>query len=400
MNTSRFRSLLLLVAGSSGILSAISPGQTRDTSAVETKIRDAGRAFLGASALTIQRLFDGRGGRDIVTARNGHVLAFHGKVLRESADGGATWNPAREIGPDAGGKVVVNEMNGEILYVHADKGYLWKSRDDGRTWARETIKVRPNKFNHGSPDTVPQSVGAFQPGVTLQHGPKKGRLLLATRVMGPTGSNDVEWRPYHYNTAMFSDDGGATWQVSAPFPVLGSGEAALAELSDGRILYSSREHMSVGNRYFGWSHDGGELWLSPWLSDTLPDGSRGTSYGCMGGLIRLPIDGADILLYSNLDTDAGVMPKAVGGSTSVGREKITVWASFDGGKTWPVKRLVYDGPSAYSNLGVGRAGTPSAGKIFLHFEGGPKHCYDGVLVAAFNLSWLLNGRPLGDVLRR
>ena len=354
--------------------------------------------FLTAPALQIHPLFDGRGGRDIVTARNGHVLAFHGKVFRESADGGSTWSPPREIGPDAGGKVVVNETNGNILYVRADKGYLWRSRDDGRTWTRESIRIKPNKFNHGSPDSVPQSVGAFQPGVTLQFGPKQGRLLLATRIMGPAASNDVEWRPYHYNTAMFSDDGGATWQVGAPFPVLGSGEAALAELSDGRILYSSREHMSVGNRYFGWSHDGGELWLSPWLSDTLPDGSRGTSYGCMGGLMRLPIAGADILLYSNLDTDAGVMPKKVGGSTSAGRENITVWASFDGGRTWPVKRFVYAGPSAYSNLGVGRASTPSAGKIYLHFEGGPKTCYDGVMVAVFNLAWLLDGRDLRSVL--
>jgi sialidase-1 len=363
-------------------------------------IRTSGRAFLGESAFSIQRLFEGRGARDLVTAGDGHMLAFHGRVLRESVDGGTTWSPPREIGRDASGKVVVNETNGEILYVRADKGYLWRSRDHGHTWARESIRIKPNKFGHGSPDTVPQSVGAFQPGITLQFGPKKGRLLIPTRIMGPTASNDVEWRPYHYNTSMFSDDGGATWQVSAPFPVLGSGEAALAELSDGRILYSSREHMSVGNRYFGWSHDGGELWLSPWLSDTLPDGPRGTSYGCMGGLIRLPIAGADVLIYSNLDTAAGVMPKAVGGSTSNGREKITVWASFDGGQTWPVKRLVYAGPSAYSNLGVGRPGTPSEGKIFLNFEGGPKHCYESVMVAVFNLTWLLDGRDVRDGLAK
>jgi sialidase-1 len=198
---------------------------------------------------------------------------------------------------------------------------------------------------------------------------------------------------------MFSDDGGTTWQVSAPFPVLGSGEAALAELSDGRILYSSREHMSQNNRYFGWSFDGGELWLNAFESDVLPDGVRGSSYGCMGGLLRLPIAGADVLLYSNLDTDAGRMPKAVGGSTNDGREKVTVWASFNGGKTWPVKRLVHDGPSAYSNLGVGRAGTPSEGKIFLNYEGGVKNCYESVYVAVFNLSWLLNGRELADVLK-
>lgn len=368
------------------------------SAAVEQALRTAGKPFLGEPTFMIQKLAEGRGGRDIVTARDGRVLAFHNNTLRESADGGTTWGPAREVGTDAGGKVVVNETNGEILFIRADKGYLWKSRDDGRTWSRAAIKVSPNRFKQGSPDTVPLGVGAFQPGVTLQFGPHKGRLLVPGRVFGPTGSNDVEWRPYHYNAAMYSDDNGSTWQVSAPFPILGSGEGALAELSDGRILYSSREHMSKNNRFFGWSYDGGELWLEPWESDTLPDGARGTSYGCMGGLIRLPIEGADVLIYSNLDTVAGKMPDKVGGSTSNGRENITVWASFDGGRTWPVKRAVYAGPSAYSNLGVGRNGTASAGKIFLHFEAGEKHCYEGVRVAAFNLSWLLNGRDLRSVL--
>jgi sialidase-1 len=370
------------------------------TSGTEAAIRSSGGEFLGPARSTTRQTFAGRGGRDIVTARNGAVLTFKDKLMRESIDGGATWSAPREVGPDAGGKVVVDETNGEILYVHADKGYLWRSRDDGRTWGRERITVRPNKFNHGSPDTVPLGVGAFQPGVTLQFGPHRGRLLVACRIFGPANSNAVEWRPYHYNTAMYSDDGGATWQVSAPFPILGSGEAALAELSDGRILYSSREHMGQNNRFFGWSLDGGELWLNPFESDVLPDGARGTSYGCMGGLLRLPIAGADVLVYSNLDTTAGRMPEKVGASTSAGRERVSVWASFDGGRTWPVKRCVHEGPSAYSSLGAGRPGTASAGLIFLNYEGGVNHCYEAVHVAAFNLTWLLNGRDLAAVLGR
>ena len=67
-------------------------------------------------------------------------------------------------------------------------------------------------------------------------------------------------------------------------------------------------------------------------------------------------------------------------------------ASFDGGKSWPLKRLVFDGPSAYSNLGVGRTGTPSQGKIYLVFEGGAGGHYEAVQFVAFNLSWLLNVR--------
>jgi len=355
--------------------------------------------FLGEPMFEMHPLFEGRGGRSVVVAADGSVLAFNGRLLRSSDDGGKTWGKSREIGHDAGGNALVNETNGEILLVRAGKGYLWKSRDNGHSWIREEIRILPDGFGHGSPDGVPVSVGAMQPGVTLQFGQHKGRLIMPGRIQGPEASNAVEWRPYHYNTAVYSDDGGRTWQTSTPFPVLGTGEAALAEVSDGSILYSSREHMSRGNRFFARSYDGGALWLNPYRSPCLPDGARGTSYGCMGGLIRLPVEGSDILLYSNLDTDAGSMPKKVGASTSRGREKITVWASFDAGKTWPVKRLVFDGPSAYSSLGVGRAGTPSEGKIYLFFEGGPEGMYSASNVAVFNLSWILKDRDLKELMK-
>jgi sialidase-1 len=90
----------------------------------------------------------------------------------------------------------------------------------------------------------------------------------------------------------------------------------------------------------------------------------------------LPIRGRDILIFSNLDTPGSK------------RERITVWASFDGGSTWPIKRLVHDGPSAYSSLSAGRPGTSSDGWIYLQYEGGPA---GGAHLARFNLTWLLSG---------
>ena len=77
--------------------------------------------------------------------------------------------------------------------------------------------------------------------------------------------------------------------------------------------------------------------------------------------------------------------------TSSSRKQGTIWGSFDGGKTWPIKRLIYEGQFAYSSLNVGRPETGSEGWVYLHVEseGGSK-------VARFNLSWLLEGELTGD----
>lgn len=355
--------------------------------------------FLGEPVFVpMQQLWERRGGwGGVLTAPDGTVLAFRspgGGEIRRSHDGGVTWDDPIAIDPSGdaskanGGNAMVDETNGELLYVCPQEDWLYRSADAGASWVREAIEVRPDRLG-----LVPgiEGAGAMQCGITLAFGEHRGRLVSPARIMGPKNSNDVPWRPYHYSTALLSDDHGKTWQTSNPFPVFGTGEAAIAELSDGTLLYNSREHMSRGNRFLATSYDGGSLWIEPRRSAELPDGPRGTSYGLMSGMLRLPIAGRDILLYSSSDTDAGAMPAERGASIAGGREKITVWASFDGGRSWPVKRLVYDGPSAYSNLGVGRSGTASEGRIFVIFEGGPRGSHAAVQVASFNLAWLLDG---------
>lgn len=350
---------------------------------------------------TIHELWRKRGGwGGILTATDGTVIAFRspgGGEIRRSHDGGVTWEPAQPIAQNGdpatanGGNALVDETTGALLYVNPEKGWLYRSHDSGSTWNREPIEVHADRA--GLRPGV-EAAAAMQCGITLAFGGHKGRLLSAARIMGPQNSNEVQWRPYHFSTAIFSDDRGRTWQTSHPFPVLGTGEAAIAERSDGTLLYNSREHMSRGNRFLATSYDGGSLWVEPRRSTDLPDGPRGSSYGLMGGMIRLPVADHDILLFSNVDTDAGAMPSQTGGSIAGGREKITVWASFDGGHSWPIKRRVYEGPSAYSCLGVGRSDTPSEGHIYLIFEGGPDGSHAAVNVTAFNLTWLLNGQPL------
>ena len=70
------------------------------------------------------------------------------------------------------------------------------------------------------------------------------------------------------------------------------------ELSDGRVYYNSRSHMSVDHRRrIAWSHDGGHMWTDWEVSTELFEVGEpfyfkyGTkpSYGCNAGLVRIPI---------------------------------------------------------------------------------------------------------------
>ena len=111
----------------------------------------------------------------------------------------------------------------------------------------------------------------------------------ARSVMLTAPERRKKWRR-QYTTAIYSDDHGKTWQASEPFPARGTGEAGVAELSDGTIYYNSRRHAGDNprHRWTARSSDGGETWKDLQMSKILPDGPRHTSYGCFGGLTRLP----------------------------------------------------------------------------------------------------------------
>lgn len=337
-----------------------------------------------APFLEIQDLFTAQRIPNIVVATDGTVLAFakSGRLLRRSEDSGANWDTVRQVGSDAGGAAIVDDNTGDVMVVRAKGGYLWRSRDQGKTWKREEIVIKPNAVGHGSPAAAPVQTACSESGITLRYGKHKGRLLMPARIQPPNGSNAQELWPYNHNTAIYSDDGGKIWQTSGPVQS-GTGEGTLAELSNGNIYFNSRCHMAVDHRRrIAWSYDGGYMWTDWEVSQDLFEvgepfyfkyGTR-PSYGCNAGLVRLPLEvtgGKDVLLFSTPDNPGGH------------RFKMTVWASFDGAKTWPIKRMVYEGPSAYSSLSAGPDGT-----IYLLFERGTKKLYKSIAVARFNLEWL------------
>jgi len=360
--------------------------------------------FLGEPAFEKKQIFTGERFPNIITATDGTVLATwgghhrsgeHSVRVRRSEDGGETWGEAITIAEPGyhGGGFIVDETSDDVLaFVHKSNDvrstpqWMVRSTDHGKTWKKEPLFIETD-VNGNLP-----RMHMAEHGITLRHGEHSGRLLRPARVHGKSDG---------YNTAIYSDNGGKTWHPSKPFPLNGTGEGAIAQLSDGAIYYTSRKHWFKtadsfrDKRPIAWSEDGGASWTFGGYDSLLPDGpryrgeeERGSNYnghfGMMCGLVRLPVRGRDILLYSNADTPTHK------------RVRMTVWASFDGGDTWPVKRLVHEGPAAYSSLTAGRPGTSSEGWIYLQFEGGKKKKYEGAYLARINLAWLLNGTKTGD----
>lgn len=332
----------------------------------------------------MQDLFSGTRIPNVVVTTDGTVLAFagSGRLLRRSEDGGKTWGSQQQVGPQASGSAIVDASTGDVLVVDPRRSQLWRSGDQGKTWVHESVVVKPNAVGHGDPQGIPAQTTCSESGVMLRYGPKKGRLLMPARVQPPKGDNAQEWWPYNYNTAIYSDDHGKTWQTSGPVQS-GTGEGTLAELSDGAIYYNSRSHMSIDHRRrIAWSHNGGEMWVDWRVCDDLKEVGEpfyfkyGTkpSYGCNAGLVRMPLEstgGKDVLLFSTPDNP---------GKTRV---QMTLFASFDRGATWTTKRLVHEGLSAYSSLAAAPDGT-----IFLLFERGDKKLYEKISLVRTNLTWL------------
>ena len=341
--------------------------------------------FLDKPEFDVQRVYSKERHPNVAVAKNGTVLVTLGNsrlLVRRSADGGKSFGPEIVIadpGFQSGG-LTVDETTGDVIaFAEAKhppaKLGIYRSRDHGKTWRQQPTKIAPDKLGN-----VP-SMHMNEHGITLRHGEHAGRLIRPARFYG-AGNRPDEYSN-HYTTAIYSDDGGTTWKTSDPFPENGTGEATMAELSDGKIYYNTRCHWDQNpqptRRRSAMSDDGGVSWKDFDVVEILPDGLQHRAYGCMGGLVRLPIAGQDILLFSNIDTEGEH------------RERVTVWASFDGGKTWPLKRLVEPGRSAYSSLSAGRPGTPGEGQIYLHYEAG-----SGSKLARFNLAWLMEGEATGD----
>ena len=178
---------------------------------------------------------------------------------------------------------------------------------------------------------------------------------------------------------IFSDDGGESWRRSnAIAPACN--ESQVVELTDGRLMMNMRSQSPAnvertGYRSIAYSSDGGARWTGPRFDAHLGDPQVQASlirYSWPGGtrgraaLVRQPEPAHPARARRPRTHDRQAQPRRR--------------------RTWPVERLIHEGPSAYSSL----ARLPD-GRVGLLYEGGAGRSYDEIRLVRFALDWLEEG---------
>lgn len=333
----------------------------------------------------------------LTVTKSGTLLAFcegRGKsqgdsgdidiLWRRSTDGGRTWSPSQLLWEDAGNTcgnpcAVVDAATGKVwLLLTWNRGddhepdiiagrshdtrrvFVTHSDDEGLSWARPREITADVKLTNWT--WYATGPGA---GIQLQRGSRAGRLVI------PCDHIESGTKRY-FSHVIYSDNHGANWRLGGTTPKDLVNECEVAELADGALLLNMRSYdPALKARQTAVGHDGGMSWGEQRVVPELPDPI------CQASLRRLrwPEGGKPgVLLFAN--------------AASGKRERLTVRASFDDGRTWPVSRLITAQPAAYSCL----AALPD-GRIGLLYETGAKNPYAELRFTTFALDSLSPATP-------
>jgi sialidase-1 len=263
-------------------------------------------------------------------------------VLRRSGDGGKTWGPVELVYEEGGSKSitignpcpVVDETTGTIWLPFCrdnDDVFVASSSDDGRTWsAPRKITDQVKKPAWGWYATGPGV------GIQLRRGPHVGRLVIPC-----DHRESIDGRAVMFSHVFHSDDHGRNWQLGGSVE-RHTDECQVVELPGGELLINMRNYWGrdgkrpdrAAMRATARSRDGGLTWSPLEFDAALVEPV------CQASLIALadPRNAdAPTLVFSNP-------------ASKEARRNMTVRASFDQGRTWPIARSIDPGSAAYSCL--------------------------------------------------
>ena len=305
-------------------------------------------------------------------------------LLKRSLDNGKTWQPRQTIWDDGanvcGNPCVVMDLETKTIWLlmtwnlgsdrdsqiiqrqskDTRRVFVTFSSDDGKSWAKpkeitQSVK-KPNWTWYATGPGV---------GIQLEKGPDKGRLII------PCDHIEAESKKY-YSHIIYSDDHGKNWKLGGSTPTDQVNECQAVELTDGQIMLNMRNYdRSKKNRAISTSKDGGLTWSAVRHDKVLIEPI------CQASFMRYTRGGSggkNRVLFANCASEKS-------------RVKMTVRLSYDEGRTWPIDRMIYEGPSAYSCLT-----DLSNGQIGCFYECGEKSPYEKIAFARFSLEWLSKGK--------
>jgi sialidase-1 len=223
------------------------------------------------------------------------------------------------------------------------------STDDGKIWSEPTEITTDVK----KPNWTWYATGPVN-GIQLNSKKYNGRLVI------PSDHIEADTKKYYSHT-IHSDDGGFTWRLGGSTPTDQVNECTIVEFPSGELLLNMRNYNSLRVRQTSRSKNGGETWsaLKPDLALIEPI--------CQASMIWYDKKGRKpFLAFSNP-------------ASSNSRSNMTVRISYDKGKTWKLKNVLHEGPSAYSNLVI----LPNS-NLACFYEAGIKSAYEGIVFQELN----------------
>jgi sialidase-1 len=210
---------------------------------------------------------------------------------------------------------------------HGTRVLVTSSTDDGATWAKPREITAEAKL----PEWTWYGTG---PGVGIQLA--RGRLLIP--------SYHVEPKTKIYRShALFSDDGGKSWQIGDSLSDHTSESAAL-ERADGSLYYSARTVIGQNERSIGNSADRGQTFDRVGFDAALYDSH------CQASLLALSPTAVAKVATSSKAIDKAKPLWLYCSPAGPGRRNLTFRISTDEGRTWPRAKLIHAGDSQYSSL--------------------------------------------------